>query len=320
MGAEKLKKHWRYLVARWGAYPVTWCLAGEWTMPYYLSEDKEGDEKRLRETWAETARYVKRIDAFQRLRSVHEGHSGREIGEAGLTNFQMLQTGHSGAYSIPNTVATVIRECGREPKMPVLVSEVNYEGLVRGNYDEIQRIAFWASVLSGAAGHTYGANGIWQVNTRKKPFGPSPHGGTWGNQPWEDAYQLPGSKQLGLAKRLLERYQWWRFEPHQEWIEPHASIVEPRVTEDDFFTHFKPYAAGIPGEVRVIYSWFGSPAFGKHAEVRNIEPGVRYKAFFFNPRDGQEHPLGTIQPDNAGSWTLPNCPTMEDWLLVLESE
>jgi len=28
-GAEVLKKHWRYLIARWGAYPVVWCSAGE---------------------------------------------------------------------------------------------------------------------------------------------------------------------------------------------------------------------------------------------------------------------------------------------------
>ena len=32
----------------------------------------------------------------------------------------------------------------------------------------------YRSVLSGAAGHTYGASGIWQVNTRAQPYGPSP--------------------------------------------------------------------------------------------------------------------------------------------------
>jgi hypothetical protein len=28
MGVSKVKQHWRYLIARWGAYPVVWCLAG----------------------------------------------------------------------------------------------------------------------------------------------------------------------------------------------------------------------------------------------------------------------------------------------------
>jgi len=36
MGVAKMKQHWRNLVARWGAYPVVWCLAGEGIMPYYL--------------------------------------------------------------------------------------------------------------------------------------------------------------------------------------------------------------------------------------------------------------------------------------------
>jgi hypothetical protein len=34
MGMEKVKQHWRYLIARWSAYPVVWCLAGEGTKPY----------------------------------------------------------------------------------------------------------------------------------------------------------------------------------------------------------------------------------------------------------------------------------------------
>ena len=47
---------------------------------------------------------------------------------------------------------------------------------------------------------------------------------------------MPGSAQLGLAKRLLERYEWWRFEPHPEWAEPHW-------TKENYSA---PYAAGIP--------------------------------------------------------------------------
>ena len=35
LGMDKMKLHWRNLVARWGAYPVVWCLAGEGAMPYY---------------------------------------------------------------------------------------------------------------------------------------------------------------------------------------------------------------------------------------------------------------------------------------------
>ena len=40
MAIAKIKQHWRNIVARWGAYPAMWCLAGEGTMPYYLRKIK----------------------------------------------------------------------------------------------------------------------------------------------------------------------------------------------------------------------------------------------------------------------------------------
>src|SRR5215203_5072582 len=117
--------------------------------------------------------------------------------------------------------------------------------------EEIQRFLFWACLLDGAAGHTYGANGIWQVNTPEKPFGPSPHGLSWGHRPWDEAMRLPGSLHIGLAKKLLERYTWEKFEPHPDWITP-AQTPENRLGI---------YAAGIPGQVRVVYISIESAQF-----------------------------------------------------------
>ena len=51
--------------------------------------------------------------------------------------------------------------------MPVLVGEVCYEGILEASRQEVERFMFWTSILNGAAGHTYGANGIWQVNTAR---------------------------------------------------------------------------------------------------------------------------------------------------------
>ena len=75
--------------------------------------------------------------------------------------------------------------------MPVLVGEVCYEGILEASRQEIQRFMFWTCILNGAGGHTYGANGIWQVNTRERPFGPSPHGRSWGDVPWDVAARTP---------------------------------------------------------------------------------------------------------------------------------
>jgi hypothetical protein len=310
MGVEKMRRHWRYLVARWGAYPVVWCLAGEGAMPYYLSETKEADRAALVAGWTEIGRYVRAIDPWHRLVTIHPTDRARDqVSDDRVLDFDMLQTGHGGPASIPNTIAQVRAEVARRPAMPVLVGEVDYEGLMLGNSAETVRLAFWGAVLSGAAGHTYGANGVWQVNTRARPYGPSPHGATWGNQPWEDACRLPGSAQVGLGKRLLERYAWWRFEPHPEWVETGAAA-------DDCFAA---YAAGIPGEVRVIYLY--RPCFpwdAKPMRVAGLEPGARYRAFYFDPREGREHAIGPVAPGPDGTWTIPLQPTLEDWVLVME--
>ena len=313
MGVEKLKHHWRHLVARYGAYPTFWCLAGEWDMPYYLAEDREGAQKQQQAGWAEIAQYVQELDGFDRLVSVHEGSNGRTLGDGSLIDFHMMQTGHGDRQSLPNTVQRTATEYAAEPRLPVIDSEVCYEGIGEACRQEVQRMLFWVCLLSGACGHTYGANGIWQVNSCERAYGPSPHGMAWGNTPWEEAYQLLGSKQVGIGKALLERYDWWRFEPHPEW-------VEKRWSEDNYFGG---YAAGIPGEVRVfyfpVYAWGGGKIVG-------LEPGATYRAFLYNPADGEETEIGPVSANVEGEWEMVTgadgvkrpLPLYQDWVLVME--
>jgi hypothetical protein len=303
-GEAAMKKHWRNLIARWGAYPVIWCLAGEGSMPYYLSEHKNQDAALQKRGWTELGRYVRATDPFHRPVSIHPGSSARDVVEdPAVLDFDMLQTGHGDRTSLANTIRQVTGSLARTPKMPVVNAEVCYEGILEASREEVQRLMFWADILSGAAGHTYGANGIWQVNTEAQPFGPSPHGRSWGDTPWTAAYRLPGSSQLGLGKALLLRYEWWRFEPHPEWAEPHWS-------EKDYM---QPYASGIPGEVRLVYA----PASWNLPRLANLEPNVVYQGLLFNPSTGRETELGQIKADDHGKWQPPVPPIVRDWVIVL---
>jgi hypothetical protein len=305
MGIPKIKKHWRYLIARWGAYPVVWCLAGEGAMPFYLSKTKKEDAAAQKAGWTELARYVRNIDPYRHMVTIHPTDNARnQVEDPSLIDFDMLQTGHSDRKSIPSTEDAITGSLLKTPRMPVLAGEVCYEGILEASRQEIQRFMFWTCILNGAGGHTYGANGIWQVNTRERPYGPSPHGGNWGEVPWDVAADLPGSQHIGLGKELLRRYAWWRFEPHPEWVDPHWS-------KDNYEL---PYAAGISGEVRVIF--IPSPAWHPPM-VKNIEQGVPYRAFYFDPKSAKEHDLGGVTPDSDGSWKPPMPPTFADWVLVL---
>ena len=117
----------------------------------------------------------------------------------------------------------------------VLVGETCYEGHMQQGFGDVQRHVFWMDMLSGAAGQTYGAAGIWHAGVEGDPG----HTGAWGAPydftTWKQGMNYPGSTQLGLGKKLLEKYPWWRFEPHPEWVQEGC------------------FAAGIPGQVRFIY-------------------------------------------------------------------
>jgi len=304
MGMDKVKKHWRYLIARWSAYPVVWCLAGEGTMPYYLSKTPQQDAKAQKQGLTELARYVRSIDPHQHPITIHPSNSARQcVDDPSVLDFDMLQTGHSDSQSVPNTIETVNRSLAASPQMPVLIGEVCYEGIQEASRQEVQRFMFWTALLSGAGGHTYGANGIWQVNTREKPYGLSPHGHSWGGPAWDIAAALPGSGQLGKAKALLIRYSWWKLEAHPE-------MIDPRWSKEDYW---KPFAAEIPDEAVIAFM----PASYSGATFRNLKRGS-YLAFFFNPADGTETQIGVITPDADGSWKIAEIPIFQDWVVVLE--
>ncbi len=304
LGIEKMKRHWRYLVARWGACPAVWCLAGEGSMPYYLSKSPQRDAAMQKTGWTEIAKYVRSVSAYRNPITIHPSSSARvTVDDPSVLDLDMLQTGHSDRESIPNTVKQMTGSYAAAPMMPVVNGEVCYEGIQEASRQEVQRFMFWACMLNGAAGHTYGANGIWQVNTPKEPFGASPHGRSWGDTPWQTAYRLPGSAQLGMAKSLLTKYEWWRMEPHPEWI-------EPRWSEQNYM---QPYGAGIPGELRVFY--FPRTGSVNH-KVEQLERGVRYRAYWWNPVSGKETDLGTVT--GAVEWRPIAPPILQDYVLVME--
>ncbi len=221
LGVTRMKQHWRNLVARYGAWPVLWCVAGEGTMPYYLSQHRDEESAFQKKGWTEVAAYLRSIDPYHHPISIHPADMARNaVTDPAVLDFDMLQTGHSDRASIPNTLRLVRASRAAQPTMPTVNAEVCYEGIMGTCPAAVERFMVWSCFLSGTAGHTYGANGIWQVNRREQPYGNSPFGNNWGTTPWDDAMKLPGSRQTGLARKLLERYEWWRFEPHADWAAP----------------------------------------------------------------------------------------------------
>jgi len=310
MGVEKMKAHWRYLIARYGAWPVVWCAAGEANLPWYLAPGFPYDDRQQVHDWTQLMRFVRATDPFHRPLTVHPTAINRYTArhatdDPALLDFDMLQTPHGQREAVPITVKAVRESYAAAPVMPVIDGEASYEMLNDSLPTEWTRRMFWLCLMNGAAGHTYGANGIWQCNRPGQPHGASPHGGSYGKIPWNEAMRLPGSAQVGLAKSLLQQYPWHRLTPHPEWA-AFASAVEDKSRA--------PQAAGIPDLVRIIYV-----PEAQSIEVRNLTSQATYAATYFDPVTGEKTTMGKIQAPSSGVWRCPPPAGKDhDWVLILE--
>jgi len=230
MGVEKVKQHWRNLIARYGAWPVLWCAAGEANLPWYQVKGFPYDDRQQAKDWSDVLRFIRANDPYHRLLTVHptglERRSARHVtDDPALLDIDMLQTPHGKRDAVAVTIKNVRLSYEANPVVPVINAEASYEMLEtpkRGTIPtEWTRRMFWLCMMNGTAGHTYGANGIWQVNRKGQPHGPSPTVGSrpngYGIIPWDEAMNLPGSSQVALGKTFFEQYPWQHFRPHPEW-------------------------------------------------------------------------------------------------------
>lgn len=306
LGIDKMKQHWRYLIARWGALPVVWCAAGETTMPFYLSKTKEADKDWLKEGWTAVIRYMKETDPYKRIITTHAAHYCRttreSITDPALLDFDMQQSGHGNVAS--KQAAQALDGWRAQPVMPVMSGESRYEALAvpKPLPAEAPRQAFWAhTVNSGLAGHTYGANGIWQLNGIDKPYGKSPGGNNWGITPWNEAMRLPGSTQIGAARKLIESIPGWSsFEPQPEmitaWSSKDTAVLAVTANHQSALAYLPS-----PGSITITL-----PA-----------PGQQYNAFWFNPVTIIKEKEFTMTTDHSGKFMVTSPAALQDWVLVL---
>lgn len=329
LGSERLKKHWRYIIARWGALPTVWCIAGEALQQLSDSAPERGERRRQ---WTEVTRYVRETDSFHHPITIHpsvseDGCSAKKmVDDPELLDFDMLQIGHwfETTKHLNHTVLNKSRNS--IPVMPVINGEVSYEGIFGGNWQEVQRFFFWTSVLSGSAGHTYGSLAIHCLQTRNCKHVHDYFFYVMEQACWEEDYQLPGARQMGVGKGLMERYDWSEFKP----------IPIDRIKEWEAGGGH-PFCSGIPGRLWIMYLPYDLKYLGlEDKRVLVGELGRRYKcrAFFFSPRTGKSFHEKVIETesghyarvessefeetDDDGYFRISYKITGEDWVFVIE--
>lgn len=328
MGLEKGKQLWRYIIARYGAYPVFWVAGGE---------IRDAGDPYSEAGWTELIQYIRKIDPYHHPLTVHEPPPPYDKGHTDelLKDFDMTQPSHFGWPSIAAQIAQLnVRYARTTGVKPLVVGEVGWETLGAAHYEDFQRTAFWLAMLNGAAGFSYGNAITGESYSADKPL----HRTKLSLLTWDEAMHFPSTRQLGFSARLLQRYPWQRFAPHPEWViprgttllEPHAEssgfsidlmgVLFEQIGQQDFRefctgcprgvwkenngTFQLPYAAGIPNEARVIYI----PSRGGYdggstppPTILKLEIGVRYRAYYFDPSLGVKFDLGQVERPAPGA-------------------
>lgn len=324
LGPERMMRHWHEVVARWAAYPVVWCVAGEAGLPHYSQLDEPGLDEvvaGLSAGWRDIAAQVRTLDGYRNVSTVHPcpafAHfsSTDAIGSADDLDLIWLQTGHADRSSIDDSLAALDRELAAPHGLPVINSEVCYEGIAAGSAATLQRFLFFSHLLSGAAGHSYGAQGLWAFRRAEDP-GP---GIMWGDATWQEAAALPGSAQLGRCAAFLQGFDWAVLVPAPDALTVHAS-AECRVL---------PYAARLGDEliayvpaVSLLPADRGISQALRDVSLAGLTPGW-WRVRYWNPRHedvphGFEHEVSEDGRLPLRAATRRSAvPSMEDWVVVV---
>ena len=212
----------RFLAGRYKDKPnIIWIIGG----------DIRGDVKT--EVWEALAQSIKEVDGrhlmsfhpFGRTSSIEWFH------DAAWLDFNMFQSGHrrydqtrgdgddrAQASQAEDNWRYVDAALAMSPQKPVIDAEPSYEEIPQGLHDpsepwwkapDVRRYAYW-SVISGAAGHTYGHSSVMQMKKDE------PVGAYGAVKTWREGMKDPGYNQMKYLRRLIEMLPYDELIPDQE--------------------------------------------------------------------------------------------------------
>jgi hypothetical protein len=297
---ENARAYGRFVGARYRDKPIIWILGGD--------QDVESDAERA--TVEAMAAGLAEGDGGAHLMTYHPRGPGRSsdvFHDAGWLDLNMIQSSH-GAHDHDNGLF-VAHDYGLEPVKPTVDGEPRYEMLAVGFYFgganrhdrfdayDVRQAAYWA-MLSGACGHTYGHNSIWQM------WAPGREPAIWADLPWYEALDHPGAFDMGRLRRLFEARPWWKLVPDQGLIADGPRTGGAKVRA----------ARAADGSFLVAYSPRGEP----FAIDRSVLGARRVRDTWYDPRYGSAFVVHTGTGTGCQTYTPPTLGRGNDWVLVLE--
>ena len=309
---EARKRYAQYVAARYGAYDVYFLVAGEW---HGEVNTRPAPEPEIRNEFVMIGDALRAADPYRRMTGIHpmiQHGSTREFnGVAQWMDFADYQQNYRDLHGRALMSRTVAK--------PVVNSEYAYflrdqngDGQVDKPYsytvDDI-RHATWDIVMAGAYvvtgfGSTY--LGGFRHPTTFLPDDPK-------NAPW--------AEQMGRVKQFFSGLEYWKLEPHDDWVSSNAARTGDRATRVELADQHRTltqapattyWCLAEPGRTYAVY------VRGTTQPVTvSVTTGGSWKASRFDPRTGQSE---NISVTASGDQVKLTAPDEQDWLFVVRND
>lgn len=289
----------RYMVARWGAYPTVWILAGD------------GDYRGPRaERWKRIGRALFAENPHAPV-LMHPGGMHWIFDEFQNETWLDIFGYQSGHGDDERTLRWIFAgppasDWKKDPPRPFINLEPPYENHIAYQSKTpispftVRRAIYWSLLNAPTAGVTYGGHGVWGWDDGTKP--PTDHPNTGIPLPWQQALRMPAAEEMAHLASFFDAINFWELRPAPEILAKQPSTeAAPR--------HIAA-AKSLRGDLIVIYV----------PEDRNVELfqnalPLDFSASWFNPRTGK--PSSVIAVVNDGSVQFAT-PDHGDWLLLIK--
>ncbi|MEQ8704982.1 MAG: DUF4038 domain-containing protein [Phaeodactylibacter sp.] len=307
----------RFLGQRYKDKPIIWILGG----------DRKVETQTHRDIWNAMAEGIKEGDGGQHLMTYHPqgGTSSSDFFHgSGWLDFNMHQSGHGEAPESRWTVNQQDRAL--KPVKPSLDGEPCYEDIPKrfwepspmpspytlsaagadtvfkaGWFDahDVRNAAYW-SVLSGACGHTYGNNNIWQMYE----YGRKPN--VYPRSDWKTALSHPGAAQMGYMRQLFESRDF-------RLLVPDADLLL-----NDPGSGFGKMMAAVASDGSYAYAY---TPMGEPVQINLKRLGKsNYTYQWFDPRTGELTEARKMEAKQQNTFQPPATGPKQDWVLSLQRE
>lgn len=297
----------RYIIARYGAYPIVWTLAGE------VAGYNQDKRNIYINGWRQVALEIQRLDGYGHLQTCHytnERPLADYYQEEDWYDFTLNQCGHG---DLPINQKVYRAHMDKYPVTPFVEGEALYDGLTtiedlqRRTVDaKMVRLAAYTAMQNGACGYTYGAQGCWngQWDWPQKE-----ENTYWGSMPWFKGIYLDGADSMKIMRDFYEQIEWFNLSPMY-----HACQIHNPENTEQFLLRATPEVMTSP-DTRIVTAYFkGIAVFPLRLNGLAFDA---YRMQWFDPSTGKWQEEESFVKTVSGGVEIPVKPDEKDWMLVL---